>query len=424
MRNSLTLLPAFLLLAACSADDFIGPDQPVQPEDTKAEEPMPIVLDGFGSNAQAATRVGGKTAADLLGGSFRIYATTPLGVEFNNYQVRWEGLDDLTPTNRVGWEYQGYMSKAQPAALQYTKFWNLSVPRYDFVAFAGLADDVLIQSVSSNTIALTPENLDQVYVANRVSAAPMHADAVPGVSPDMTEYGQPVKFTFRRASARMRIGFYETIGGYAVTDLRFYFDDNADAPAGTSTKSEVGLQGKFPTGGQYTVTYGTDNVAHLTYAPEGPTANGHSFGQLRYGLSESIDEGGHYIRHDGTMDAFGEEAFLGISSSTATYAVSDEVIEGATVTASEWHPIFPYEENTATLRLRADYTLVALDGTGGIIHIKDAKAEVPVNYCQWKPNHAYTYLFKISSASAGLYPITFDAVVVEDNMIFVPEFGI
>ena len=41
---------------------------------------------------------------------------------------------------------------------------------------------------------------------------------------------------------------------------------------------------------------------------------------------------------------------------------------------------------------------------------------VPAEYCQWKSNYAYTYLFKISDKSAELYPITFDAcVVTEDN---------
>ncbi len=41
--------------------------------------------------------------------------------------------------------------------------------------------------------------------------------------------------------------------------------------------------------------------------------------------------------------------------------------------------------------------------------------KVPAEYCQWKSNYAYTYLFKITDKSADLYPITFDAVVAQDE---------
>ena len=73
--------------------------------------------------------------------------------------------------------------------------------------------------------------------------------------------------------------------------------------------------------------------------------------------------------------------------------------------------------------LKIDYTLIPEDGSNGNIEVKNANVVVPTQYVQWKSNFAYTYLFKISDNTngntgiigtdpEGLFPITFDAVVV------------
>ena len=83
----------------------------------------------------------------------------------------------------------------------------------------------------------------------------------------------------------------------------------------------------------------------------------------------------------------------------------------------------------SVLELRIDYTLESNDGTGEEITVYGAKAFVPAIYSTWKPNYAYTYIFKISDKSngttgevdtngdptdpEGLKPITFDAIVVD-----------
>ena len=83
----------------------------------------------------------------------------------------------------------------------------------------------------------------------------------------------------------------------------------------------------------------------------------------------------------------------------------------------------PQADNVKTLSLKVDYTLTSLDGSNEEIHVKGATAVIPAKYLCWRPNYAYTYLFKISDNTngstggdddpAGLYPITFDASVVE-----------
>lgn len=91
-------------------------------------------------------------------------------------------------------------------------------------------------------------------------------------------------------------------------------------------------------------------------------------------------------------------------------------------TLNYYHTVIPNEEGT-TLTLCVDYTLVADDGSNEEIHVYGAKAIIPAIYAQWKSNYAYTYIFKISDNTngwtstdkeqAGLFPITFNAVVVD-----------
>ena len=59
------------------------------------------------------------------------------------------------------------------------------------------------------------------------------------------------------------------------------------------------------------------------------------------------------------------------------------------------------------------------------ITVKGATAAIPAAFCKWNPNTSYTYLFKISDNTngttgivgtdpEGLFPITFDAVVMAE----------
>ena len=84
--------------------------------------------------------------------------------------------------------------------------------------------------------------------------------------------------------------------------------------------------------------------------------------------------------------------------------------------------VLPNTDNVANMTLYVDYDLVNTV-SGETIHVKGAKAVVPAAYMAWKPNYAYTYLFKISdntngttgtegTSPVGLFPITFDAVTV------------
>lgn len=406
-----------LLLVSCSVENLNG-NAPVA--DPKPEQPAAILIEGHSANAAAPTRASGSAAADLLGGSFRVFATNDGGMVFDNYVVNWTGSPTASITNRVGWEYNGYMSKAVPPALQTVKYWDESRDRYDFVAFSGLSDAQIITSVDANTFAVSAANMYDLYYANRVSAMYAHMAPVPGISPEFIEYRSNVKFSFRRATSRIRVGFYEIINGYAVKDLRFYYGDNATAAMGTSAKSQAGVDGCFPEDGEYTITYDADNAAHAAFnTTTGSTVSNRNLGNLDLTYANCTKLGIPYIDADGTPTDEPVNAFIGSSSATVSYALSTETIDGVVTDNCPWHVILPFEENTTPLRLRVDYTLVALDGTGDKIRVRGAEAIVPVEYCCWKPNYSYTYIFKINSSSGhtsdtspeGLYPITFDAEV-------------
>lgn len=205
----------------------------------------------------------------------------------------------------------------------------------------------------------------------------------------VTHYGAVKNFEVLGPNPKVRVAIYETIPGYSVKNVRFY----------TSTTTNT-------TQDNFTMFAITSNNYQSTIF---------NFGPLNYTIAE-----------DG--EKFGTE-FLGRTSATASFAGD---------AATNYYVIYLPNEGGTNLNLRVDYTLESIDGSGEEIFVKNSKAQVPSIYTTWKPGFAYTYLFKISdktngrtgvydptqaddatinSDPAGLYPITFDALVVnaEDN---------
>ena len=387
---------AALTLASCSSDEFLGIDQTSQ-----TQEGQEVI--GFGSITKARTRANHEESARLLGNKFYVYgsktsgaSTTPL---FDNYLVEYTANSALsTETNTDDWEYVGKTSKK--GATQSAKYWDFSAQQYDFVAVSGLANDELIKNTTDG-MRINVANVDaitNIYVADRVTATPV-AKAKTATTPATIAYKNTVQFQFRRLGARMRIGFYETVPGYAIKDLVFYF---IGAPSGST---EVGVGGAFPKSGKYTVTYDdATNAAKVKFAGNGNEMEFYNnFGTLAY-TSANSDEGVAgmpYLNTDGSASATAVEAFLGTTKGEATYAMGTYTIDGQAGQVSDYKPILPNESNSMKMQLRVDYTLVALDGSGDEIHVRDAYVYVPADWLKWKPNYSYTYLFKISENSNG-----------------------
>lgn len=383
-----------LALTGCATDEF----NPVASDALDGIEPI-----SFGSVTKTMTRATHEESAQLLNNKFYVYgtktsngATTPL---FDNYVVEYAANSAGTSsTNSNDWEYVGKISKK--GAVQGVKYWDFSSQQYDFVAAAGLADGEVIKSTSEGlrVNVADADALSNIYVADRVTATPA-AQAATATTPATMAYKNTIQFQFRRLGARMRIGFYETVPGYAVKNLIFYY---IGAPSGSY---EVGVGGAFPSSGTYTVSYDdATNAAVSSFAGANNTmAFTNTFGTLDYtsALSQQGIAGMDYLAEDGSATDTPVKSFLGTSSTQATYGKGSYTIDGTAGVTSDYKPILPNESNSLTMRMRVDYTLVALDGSGDEITIRDASVSVPLEYLQWKPNYSYTYLFKISDKSNG-----------------------
>lgn len=396
-------LAAFLACSAaafvsCSSDEYLG-STPVKEEGQTA-----ILFQSVKKNVTRAT-TSGSEAAELLGNHFRVYGTMlkdgATTIPFDNYVVAYNGAASGDETNVAGWSYlidtdnSPLVSKGVYPAVQEVKYWDLDAQNYNFIAFAGLDDDMRIGTDNGNTFSIDAQNMEKIFISNRVTAT-LNATAT-GTTAN-AQYGKPgeatnanVLFTFSRLASRIRLGLYETVPGYAVKNVRFYYDDNYLATAGTSTKTDAGLRGKFPVSGKYVVTYDENNDL-LTEFDGSNTKNNFTFGELEYVQAPSSLTTGGFLNADGTVSTNGEPAFLGTSAARTTFATHG---------GEQWNTFLPYPNNDVRLVLRVDFDLVPNDGSQAIINVKGASAVVPLEYAQWLPNHAYTYIFKITDKTNG-----------------------
>ena len=426
-------------LTSCSGDELTD-TSPTPIVETES----PIM---FGSLSKGFTRgdFQGADAATLLGNKFVVSAkkgsttaSTTSAVTFDNYVVEYaENTAHTTASNVANWEYvgKGRIKHAIDHGItsQTIKYWDYSAAQYDFIAWSTgsktaiyegtpAAGEVLVTAIDPNKTATeaytftgSAADLSQCYIADLVTVK-------------KTEYGDdPVTFKFRQLGTKVRIGIYETIPGYSVKDVKFYQTAGLLTTPATEITTTPALftttANDIYTSGTYKVTFPTvdtpasedNNQAHVTFTGSGTQSTVVEWGGLNYTIAEEGEK-------------IGTE-FLGRTSNTASFAGNAD---------DNYYVIFLPNEKGTNLNLRVNFTLEAIDGGGEEIYVKNAKAQVPSIYTTWKPGFAYTYLFKISdktngrtgvydptqaddatinSDPAGLYPITFDAVVVnaEDN---------
>lgn len=428
---------ATIAMAGCT-NDLITETDSKPAENAEA----PIV---FGSLSKGMTRADfqGKDAADKLGSKFvvsakkgNLTAATNGTITFDNYVVEYaENTAHTTESNSTNWEYvgKGRIKHAIDHGItsQTIKYWDYSQAQYDFIAWSAGSKtaiyegdpsdgEVLVSSINPNataTAAVTftgkAADLSQVYISDLTTVK-------------KADYGtDPVMMKFRSLGTKVRIGIYETIPGYSVKNVQFYGAAASDDASATTARLFTTVANNIYTEGTYTVKYdnvdGTsadNNQAHVIFTPKAATeqATTISMGGLNYTIAEEGE------KTSGSV-------FLGRTSATASFAGEED---------DNYYTAYLPNESGTNLNLRVNFTLEAIDGGGETIEVKGATAQVPSIYTTWQPGFAYTYIFKISdktnghtgvydptkpddttvnSDPAGLYPITFDAVVVnaEDN---------
>lgn len=283
MKKYIFLAASALTLASCTSDDFLGDTSGSTP--TSANSAI-----NFGGDAGKITRATSNegTEAQKLDGQFLVYGVkktseTQLVNVFPNYYV-WDVEAKNTTSNTNGWEYVGDKGADQLGIGKITltkdqtiKYWDYSASEYRFVAGSPIdAFDfkVPVESASKDIKSATVSKLAGHINLNEAGPA-LKTDPVYIAAPVKVEkeyYQKPVKFTFIRQQSMVRVGLYETIPGYSITDIKFYAYDTDDKTLKVSTGNNVILtsatDGYFVGGSNLTgtITYdwtSTNSFIHL-----------------------------------------------------------------------------------------------------------------------------------------------------------------
>ncbi len=368
----------------------------------------------------------GATAATTLGNKFYVFGIKNESREgagnvsnenlvFRNYKVAYTtGSANTSTTNTSGWEYVGVKLTDNEAAnlmpnpsagdnTQTVKYWDTNADDYTFYAIAVANNDLEDGNVAITkttdyaynayrngySVALkSTADPTALYIADRYNVTATGSGSV---------YGDNVTFTFRNAMAKVRVAMYETVPGYTLTLDAFRIADNKTVPSfGDMTTAATGAF----SANLATNKPGHDGTMTVIYKE---TGEGQNMAQVAF---------------DATKDnvlTLGDNLKAGTqltnTSATALYDHAD----------GTYTTVYPMEDNNSNLKLKVDFTLHAT--TGETIKVTDATAEVPAAYLKWRPGYAYTYIFKISDQTnatvgslTGLYPITFDAVMITDGI--------
>lgn len=399
---------AAMALVGCTSEDYVG----------VVDNPTGDGI-GFGSGVTATTRANstGSQAAEKLNNNFIVYGfktsddteadASKDQMVFDHYNVNYmAGTANTTESNTADWEYVGYANHSGSVPSQTIKYWDFSAKSYVFSAVSGTgitAEKIKTGSMYEKgwTVKIPAGgDISTLYASDRKPVAP-------------SDYKKQVDLTFRSLITKIRFAMYEVIPGYEVHIDKFYYKNGS----WQNTETNFAIDGTFKTANAtattpLTITYyddasGIENRPKVSYADGDVTI-------AQYGIFGANIQA---------------TSAIGTTSASATYDQSDK----------SYTLILPYESSASSeennLELYVDYTLTSTDGSGEKIEVKHASAKVPTNFAQWKPNFAYTYIFKISDNTngttgtpgdpndptvdptdpTGLFPITFDAVVITDE---------
>ena len=403
---------ASIVLVGCTSNDFVG-DTPPAPNGSTAI--------AFGGGAGKITRATSNTGSvvEMLDNQFKIYGVKNVSGYTDVFQdyILWYNNSTTTSNPDADWEYVGdatqeYGTNNEPiGSAQTIKYWDYSADNYHFVAGSPVANftynitngDIASATVTGlaghilpNTSGTAISDFNPVYIADPVN--------VPKAN-----YKQEVTFNFRRQQTRVRVGIFETIPGYSITDIKFYQMSDANGSFSDSPRTDQYIVLNSPTAKYFVGS--ADATATVTYDWTTPT---YTFAYTT-GLTESRN--------------FFAGKMTGVPATTSTESTIANLYgtDGDMETASGYFTVMPTPSGTdaAAILIKCDYTLTADDGKGETIKITGATAAIPAAFCKWLPNVSYTYLFKISDNTngstgtpgtdpEGLFPITFDAVVLAE----------
>ena len=418
MKKYLIFAASALALASCSSDDFLGENPGNVQNATTAIN--------FGGEAGKITRATSNTGTpqQMLDGQFLVYGVkmntdnTTFTHVFPNYRV-WNDDSKNTSSNTDGWEYVG-ADKTKNLGIgsielkqdQTIKFWDYSSPEYRFVAGSPIENfkfnyNTTSFNIESATVKGLAGHIDANETGEPLKPNPVYVAAPKKVTKDNTNYKEPVQFTFERQQAMVRVGIYETIPGYFISHIHFY-ENNATKASETNN---IILTSSTP---EYFV--GGNNISSTVTYDWASAIPSYTFAYDNTSLKKSQNW------YAGKLEN-GVRATTSAEPTIATLYGEDKDMD----TETGYFTVLPTPTATDAnaILIKCDYTLTGEDQSGETINVKGATAAIPAAFSKWDVNTRYTYLFKISQNTngttgttgdpAGLYPITFNAVVTEST---------
>lgn len=406
-----------LALASCSSDDFLG-------ENSGNVQNASSAIN-FGGDAGKITRATSNTGdyVKMLDGQFKIYGVkkmseTQFVTVFKDYSV-WNAAANTTTSNTNGWEYVGAKGATNLGTGnisldkdQTIKFWDYSASEYRFVAgspISAFTYNVPVtdksKEIKSATITGLAGHINANEAGQAITTNPVYI-AEPIVV-KKTEYQEPVQFSFKRQQAMVRVGLYETIPGYSITEINFYKAGGSKAEAVNNIILTSGTENYF--------VGGSDVKGTITYNWTGTTPS-YTYTYDDTNLTKTQNwYAGKFEPHNAL-------------ATVSTAAVAELYGKDNDMSTNGYFTVIPTPSATkaAPILIKCDYTLTSDDDSGETIKVTGATAAIPAAFSKWEANTRYTYLFKISQNTngttgnpenpedkVGLYPITFDAFVTE-----------
>lgn len=418
MKKYFIFAASALALASCSSDDFLGENPGNLQNATSAIN--------FGGEAGKITRATSNEGTDpvKLDGQFKVYGVKKVNDNlvrvFPNYYV-WYVTDKNTTSNTDGWEYVGTKGATNLGIGNITldtqedqtiKYWDYSASEYNFVAGSPInaftynittTSEVTPNKIKSATVTGLAGHINANNTTTALKTDPVYiADPVKVVK---EKYKDPVTFSFKLQQSMVRVGFYETIPGYFVSDVHFYAYNDA-GNLEVTTDNNIILTSSTPnyfvggSGIEGTVAYKWDEVAQPSYT-------------FAYTDNANLKKSKNWYAGK-----------LGTLAETSTAQVDYLYGTDGDMSETGYFTVLPTQAETASpILIKCDYTLNAPE-SGETIKVTGATAAIPAAFSKWEANTRYTYLFKISDNTngttgtpgtdpAGLFPITFAASVTE-----------
>lgn len=418
MKKYIFLAASALTLASCTSDDFLGNT----PGSTPTSANSAIKFDGNAGKISRATSNTASTPQGKLDYQFKIYgvksgANNNYSKVFENYSIWYNTTKTTSNTN--DWEYvagAGMITTGETANptkitlndAQTIKYWDYASDNYHFVAGSPIENFDYELDQNGNIASAKIKGLGGHIEANSGTTAttfnPVYV-AKPKVVAK-TDYQKPVQFEFVRQQSMVRVGIYETIPGYKITDIKFYKQGENGLEKVDATNNII-LTSTTP---DYFVG-GLDVTGTITYDWTTP---GYTF-----------DYTGTYTKD---KNWYAGALTKGVEATTSTETTISKLYgsDGDMDVTNGYFIVMPtLVKDPSAILIKCDYTLKSEDKSGETIKVTGATAAIPAAYSKWDINTRYTYLFKISENTngttgnpddkdpAGLYPITFNAAVTE-----------